>query len=68
MAHERRHPQQAGQYLVDGRYELRIPYRQDQELVMDIQRHGAHVEVISPTTLRAEVAKNLRDALAHYEI
>ncbi len=68
VADERWHPEQAGQFLVDGRYELRIPYREDQELVMDIQRHGAHVEVISPTTLRAEVAKNLRDALAHYEI
>ncbi len=67
VADERWHPEQAGQFLVDGRYELRIPYRQDQELLMDIQRHGAHVEVISPTTLRAKVAKNLGDALAHYE-
>ncbi len=67
VADERWHPEQAGQYLVDGRYELRIPYRQDQELVMDIQRHGPHVEVISPATLRAEVAKNLHDALAQYE-
>ena len=67
VADERWHPEQAGQYLVDRRYELRIPYRQDQELVMDIQRHGPHVEVISPATLRAEVAKNLHDALAQYE-
>jgi proteasome accessory factor C len=67
VADERWHPEQGGQYLVDGQYELRIPYRDERELVMDIQRHGAHVEVISPTTLRAEVAKNLSDALAHYE-
>src|SRR5690606_30680356 len=29
VADERWHPQQAGQYLTDGRYELRVPYRDD---------------------------------------
>lgn len=67
VADERWHPQQVGQYLTDGRYELRIPYRDERELVMDIMRHGADVEVISPATLRAEVAKRMCDALAQYE-
>jgi predicted DNA-binding transcriptional regulator YafY len=66
VADERWHPQQAGQFLTDGRYELRIPYRDDRELVMDILRHGPDVEVVSPDTLRRTVAERLRRALAHY--
>ncbi|NIP90749.1 MAG: WYL domain-containing protein, partial [Gammaproteobacteria bacterium] len=43
VADERWHPEQIGQFLTDGRYELRFPYRDDRELVMDILRHGAEV-------------------------
>ena len=67
VADERWHPQQSGQFLTDGRYELRIPYRHDQELIMDILRHGSHVEVVSPETLRAEVGQRLREALTQYK-
>ena len=66
VADERWHPQQTGQYLTDGRYELRIPYRDERELVMDVLRHGAEVEVIAPAALREAVAERLRRALAHY--
>lgn len=66
VADERWHPSQIGQYLTDGRYELRIPYRDDRELAMDILRHGGEVEVIAPPELRAEVAQRLRAALAQY--
>ncbi len=66
VADERWHPEQAGQYLTDGRYELRIPYRDERELVMDILRHGAEVEVVAPAALRDAVAKRLRQALAQY--
>ena len=64
VADERWHPEQVGQFLTDGRYELRIPYRDDRELVMDILRHGAGVEVVAPETLRNEVVSNLRQAMA----
>ena len=67
VADERWHPQQVGQYLTDGRYELQIPYRNDQELVMDILKHGDHAEAVSPETLRSEVAQYLRKALEKYE-
>jgi len=40
VADERWHPEQTGQYLTDGRYELSIPYRDPRELIMDILRHG----------------------------
>lgn len=66
VADERWHPQQKGQYMTDGRYELTIPYRDDRELVMDILRHGPDVEVVSPGSLREEVACRLREALRPY--
>ncbi len=66
VADERWHPQQTGQYLTDGRYELRIPYRDERELVMDVLRHGAEVEVVSPAALRESVTALLREALEHY--
>jgi proteasome accessory factor C len=66
VADERWHPEQAGQFLTDGRYELRIPYRESRELVMDILRHGAEVEVVAPEGLRAELAETLRRTLARY--
>ena len=66
VADERWHPQQVGQFLTDGRYELRIPYRDDRELVMDVLKHGPDVEVISPDSLRDAVAKRLQTALHFY--
>jgi proteasome accessory factor C len=66
VADERWHPEQAGQFLTDGRYELRFPYRDSRELIMDILRHGADVEVIAPETLRADVRRALEAVLAQY--
>ena len=66
VADERWHPEQAGQYLTDGRYELRIPYRDSRELVMDILRHGPEVEVVAPESLRDEVTRRLAAALGNY--
>ena len=67
VADERWHPEQAGQYLTDGRYELRIPYREDKELIMDILRHGPAVEVISPEALRLAVHGELQRAMMQYK-
>jgi proteasome accessory factor C len=66
VADERWHPQQVGQFLTDGRYELRFPYRDPRELVMDILRHGPDVEVVGPEALREEVKAALAAALAQY--
>ena len=66
VADERWHPEQVGQFLVDGRYELRFPYRDDRELLMDILKHGPEVEVISPETLRAVVKASLQAAMSRY--
>ena len=66
VADERWHPEQRGQFLIDGRFELRIPYRDHRELVGDILRHGPDVEVMAPDSLRAEVTERLRHALQAY--
>jgi len=66
VADERWHPKQVGQYLTDGRYELRIPYRDDRELVMDILKYGPDVEVVEPLSLRDDVVKRLQSALEQY--
>lgn len=66
VADERWHPEQSGQFLTDGRYELRFPFRDARELVMDILRYGADVEVVAPEALRAEVKRALEAALQRY--
>lgn len=63
---ERWHPRQEGAWLPDGRYELRIPYREPRELVMDIMRQGKNVEVVAPEELRAHVRQELEKAMEQY--
>jgi predicted DNA-binding transcriptional regulator YafY len=65
---ERWHPEQKGQFLTDGRYELQVPFRDPRELVMDILRHGSNVEVAAPDTLRLLVATELQEALQAYGV
>jgi len=66
VAEEKWHPRQESAWLPDGRYELRIPYREPRELVMDILRHGKNVEVLAPEELRAQVREELMKAVAQY--
>jgi len=66
VARERWHPHQQGEFLENGAYELRIPYSRSPELVMDILKYGPDVEVMSPESLRKEVAKRLRKAVDRY--
>jgi proteasome accessory factor C len=66
VAEEVWHPEQEGKRLEDGSYELRIPYRDSRELVMDILRHGADVVVIEPAELVEEVKSRLVLALERY--
>ncbi len=66
VAFEQWHPEQVGQFEEDGSYCLEIPYRHDNELVMDILRYGPEVEVVSPAGLRNKVKKRLAEAIARY--
>jgi predicted DNA-binding transcriptional regulator YafY len=60
------HPRQTGATLADGRYELRFPFTNPTELIMEVLRHGAAVEVVSPAALRDAVARELRLAGDQY--
>jgi len=66
VAEEQWHPRQEGRFLQDGSYELKVPYGDSRELLGDLLRHGAGVEVIAPASLRAEVIAKLSAALAVY--
>lgn len=66
VADEQWHPQQVSRVLEDGGVELRIPYSDPRELIMDILKHGADVEVLRPAGLRREIECRLRTALATY--
>lgn len=66
VADEQWHPQQNSHFLADGRYELRVPYGDERELIMDILKYGPDVEVVAPAALRREVAKRLAAAARQY--
>ncbi len=67
IAQEQWHPRQRTRYLGDGSYLLEVPYSDSRELVMDILRYGASVEVLAPAALKREVAAELQVALTQYE-
>lgn len=66
VADETWHPQQEARWLDDGRYELRIPYSDDRELLMDVLKYGADVEVAGPGELREAVGQQLNVAVNQY--
>ena len=70
VAHEEWHPQQTSRWLGptegEGRYELKVPYVNATELMMDILRHGDSVRVAGDKALAAAVAKRLATAAALY--
>ena len=66
VAEEQWHPQQEGRFLQNGCFELRIPYSDSRELVMDILKYGPDVEVIGPTDLRQLLHERLEAALKRY--
>jgi predicted DNA-binding transcriptional regulator YafY len=66
VASEQWHPQQRASMGEDGSYLLEIPYSDPRELVMDILRYGADVEVLDPRDLREHVGNALRTALQQY--
>lgn len=66
IADETWHPQQQSRWLDNGRYELRIPYGDPTELILDILRYGDEVEVVEPQGLQQMVVAKLEAALAQY--
>ena len=62
------HPNQELESLADGGALLRVPYSHDKELLMDILRHGADVEVLAPESLRRSIAETLAAAANLYQV
>ncbi len=66
VSRETWHPQQDGKLQLDGSYLLKLPYAREPELVMDILKYGAGVEVLAPESLRAAVARQHAEAASVY--
>jgi predicted DNA-binding transcriptional regulator YafY len=60
------HPNQRARVEKDGSYVLEVPYAEDRELVMEILKYGADVEVVAPGSLRERVAGELKRAAGRY--
>ncbi|MBC7617717.1 MAG: YafY family transcriptional regulator [Candidatus Saccharibacteria bacterium] len=63
---EQWHPEQLATREPDGSYLLKVPYSDDRELLGDILRFGADVQVLEPKELRSKVQKTLLEAVGKY--
>ena len=61
------HPDQQARFLPDGRFELRVPYSNSSELLMDVLHYGADAEIVEPASLREQARSLLALALSNYE-
>jgi predicted DNA-binding transcriptional regulator YafY len=59
VAAEKWHPNQTGAMLDDGSYELKVPYSNDPELMMDILKYGVDCRVIEPPELQQKVKSEI---------
>jgi hypothetical protein len=66
VAGEHWHPHQRGSTQADGSYVLEIPYSDERELVGDLLRFGADVEVMAPPDLRSRIKRALHEAVGRY--
>ncbi|HZP65810.1 MAG TPA: YafY family protein [Rudaea sp.] len=67
VADEHWHSQQQGQWLKDGRYELKVPYSNSRELLMDVLKYGPDAEIVAPVSLREEMRIMLQLAVGAYQ-
>ncbi len=66
VARQSWHARQRARIDPDGSFVLEIPYADDRELVMEVLRYGAEVEVLGPDSLRHRVAQAHAEALELY--
>lgn len=67
VADEHWHSQQEGHWMSDGRYELKVPYSNSKELLMDVLKYGPDAEVVAPISLREEMRILLQLAIGSYQ-
>jgi predicted DNA-binding transcriptional regulator YafY len=66
VAGETWHPMQESVFEEDGSYVLSFPYADDRELIGDIMRFGADVQVLAPPALRSKVQRCFLEAAGKY--
>lgn len=66
VADEEWHPDQVGSMDPEGQYVLEVPFAETTELLMDILRHGHHVEVLGPPELRRAVVDAIKQMKSLY--
>jgi predicted DNA-binding transcriptional regulator YafY len=64
---EQWHPEQTSCWLEDGSYQLSIPFSDHRELLMDILKHGSHVEVLAPEFLRQAAIEQIETMAKIYQ-
>jgi predicted DNA-binding transcriptional regulator YafY len=62
------HPDQKSMLHPDGSYTLEVPYSDSRELLGDVLRFGADVEVLAPKSLRASAMEAFSKALDQYKL
>jgi len=66
VADEHWHSKQEGRFLEDGSFELKLPYSNPRELLMDVLKYGPDAEVLAPPALRQEARILLKLAASNY--
>jgi predicted DNA-binding transcriptional regulator YafY len=66
IAEENWHPDQQGCFEPDGSWLLKLPFSSSRELIMDVLRYGAEVEVLAPEFLRDAVASEAKKTAGIY--
>lgn len=66
VAHEQWHPKQRGTLESDCSFTLELPYADDRELLMDILKFGAEVEVLAPAALKKRVKAEIGKMVSRY--
>ncbi len=66
VASESWHPRQRGDFDAEGSYVLEFPFSDSRELLMDVLKYGADVEVLAPQGLRRELVMALDAARSRY--
>jgi predicted DNA-binding transcriptional regulator YafY len=67
ISREEWHPEQQGRWLDDGGYEMKLPYVDETELVMDVLRQGEQAKVLAPPALVQAVRRRLEAGARQYE-
>ena len=66
VAQEEWHPRQELCMQADGSLRMRLPYTEPTELVMDVLRHGANVQVLAPAELVEQIKRQVTQTLHRY--